>query len=180
METDKNAARCWHTTVPTALGELTLVRDADAVRGLYFPHHRGLPSSSTFGVRCDDGFDEAVGQLAEYLAGQRHEFDLVLAPDGSEFQQRVWNLVRQVPYGDTVTYGALAGRLGRESTAQQVGAAVGRNPLCVFVPCHRVVGAAGKLTGYAGGLARKRLLLDLEQSTRPMLMMPSAITAPSR
>jgi methylated-DNA-[protein]-cysteine S-methyltransferase len=180
METDKNAARCWHTIVPTALGELTLVRDADAVRGLYFPRHWGRPSSSTFGVRCDDGFDEAVDQLAEYLAGRRHEFDLVLAAHGSEFQQRVWNLVRQVPYGDTVTYGALAARLGRESTAQEVGAAVGRNPLCVFVPCHRVVGAGGKLTGYAGGLARKRLLLDLEQSTRPTSMMPSAITAPAR
>jgi methylated-DNA-[protein]-cysteine S-methyltransferase len=179
METDKNAAQCWHTVVPTALGELTLVRDSDALRGLYFPHHWHLPSPVTFGVRCDDGFDEAVSQLGEYLAGQRREFDLTLAPRGREFQQRVWNLVRQVPYGETVTYGALACRLGREVTAQQVGAAVGRNPLCVFVPCHRVVGAGSKLTGYAGGLARKRLLLDLEQSTRPMLVLPSVITGAS-
>lgn len=172
METDNNAAQCWHTVVPTALGELTLVRDADALRGLYFRHHWYLPSPVTFGVRCDDGFDEAASQLGEYLAGQRDQFDLALAPRGREFQQRVWNLVRQVPYGDTVTYGALACRLGPEVTAQQVGAAVGRNPLCVFVPCHRVVGAGGKLTGYAGGLARKRFLLDLEQPARPTLDLP--------
>ncbi len=85
--------------------------------------------------------------------------------------------MRQVPYGDTVTYGALACRLSREVTAQQVGAAVGRNPLCIFVPCHRVVGVGSKLTGYAGGLARKRLLLDLEQSTLPTLTLPSVLTA---
>jgi methylated-DNA-[protein]-cysteine S-methyltransferase len=95
-----------------------------------------------------------------------------LAPRGDEFQQRVWNLVGQVRYGDTVTYGALAGRLGGEVTAQQVGAAVGRNPLGIFLPCHRVLGAAGKLTGYAGGLARKRHLLDLEQTGLPPLVLP--------
>jgi len=176
MATDTNAAATWHTVVTTTLGELTLVRDADALRGLYFPHHWYRPSPQTFGPRCDDGFGEAVGQLGEYLAGQRHEFDLALASRGREFQQRVWDLVQQVPYGDTVTYGALACRLGRDVTAQQVGAAVGRNPLCIFVPCHRVVGAAGKLTGYAGGLARKRLLLDLEQTTRPTLELPVLIT----
>ena len=179
MTTDTNTATRWHTVVTTALGELTLVREADALRGLYFPHHWGSPGPATFGVRRDDGFDEAVGQLGEYLAGQRREFDLALAPRGGEFQQRVWTLVRQVPFGDTVTYGALASRLGRGVTAQQVGAAVGRNPLCVFVPCHRVVGAGNKLTGYAGGLARKRLLLDLEQPTRPTLMLPSVRVIPS-
>ena len=173
MQTDKNAVQSWHTVVPTALGELTLVRDADALQGLYFPHHWYRPSPVTFGPRHDEGFGEAVGQLGEYLDGQRREFDLALAPRGLEFQEQVWDLVRQVPYGQTMTYGALACRLGRDVTAQQVGAAIGRNPLCVFVPCHRVVGAAGKLTGYAGGLARKRLLLDLEQTTRPMLMLPS-------
>lgn len=174
MEIDKNAVRCWHTVVPTALGELTLVRDADALQGLYFPHHWYMPNPATFGALRDDGFDEAVGQLGEYLDGQRREFDLALGPRGPEFHQRVWDLVRQVPYGDTVTYGALARRLGREVTAQQVGAAVGRNPLCVFVPCHRIVGAGGKLTGYAGGLARKRFLLDLEQPARLTLDLPVA------
>lgn len=173
---DMNAATTWHTVVPTALGELTLMRDQDALRGLYYPHHWYRPDPVTFGPRREDGFAEAVGQLGEYLAGQRHEFDLALGPHGSEFQHQVWNLVRHVAYGDTVTYGGLADRLGGDVTAQQVGAAVGRNPLCIVLPCHRVVGAAGTLTGYAGGLARKRLLLDLEQTTQPTLMLPSVIT----
>jgi methylated-DNA-[protein]-cysteine S-methyltransferase len=176
MATTTSTTRCWHTTVTTALGELTLVRNADALRGLYFPRHWHGPSRVTFGPRRDDGFGEAIGQLDEYLAGQRNEFDLALAPCGPEFQQRVWDLVRQIPYGSTVTYGTLAGRLDGDVTAQEVGAAVGRNPLCVFVPCHRVVGATGKLTGYAGGLTRKRLLLDLEQTTRPTLDLPISVT----
>jgi methylated-DNA-[protein]-cysteine S-methyltransferase len=176
MATDTDAATTWHTVVPTALGELTLVRDADTLLGLYFPNHWYRPDPVTFGPRRADGFDEAARQLGEYLAGQRREFDLALGPRGEEFQQRVWNLVRQVPYGDTVTYGALAGRLGGDVTAQQVGAAVGRNPLCIVVPCHRVVGAAGKLTGYAGGLARKRHLLDLEQTGLPPLVLPATGT----
>jgi methylated-DNA-[protein]-cysteine S-methyltransferase len=170
MRTDTNASACWHTVVPTALGQLTLVRNAGGLCGLYFPHHWYMPDPSTFGARCNEGFDEAVGQLGEYLAGDRHEFELALAPRGTEFQQRVWDLVRQVPYGDTVTYGSLAGRLDREVTAQEVGAVVARNPLCIVVPCHRVVGRAGKRAGYAGGVARKRHLLDLEQAAQPALI----------
>lgn len=181
MATDTNAATRWHTVVPTVLGELTLVRNADALLGLYFPNHWYRPDPVTFGPRRAEGFDEAAGQLDDYLAGQRRAFDLALGPRGDEFQQRVWNLIRQVPYGDTVTYGALAGRLDGDVTAQQVGAAVSRNPLSILVPCHRVVGAAGKLTGYAGGLARKRHLLDLEQTGLPPLLQPdggtSAVTA---
>jgi methylated-DNA-[protein]-cysteine S-methyltransferase len=166
-----NTAMSWHTVVSTELGELTLVRDADALLGLYFPNHWYRPNPVTFGPRRADGFDEAAGQLGEYLAGERRDFGLALRPRGDEFQRRVWDLARQVPYGDTVTYGALAGRLGGDVTAQKVGAAVGRNPLCILVPCHRVVGAAGKLTGYAGGLARKRHLLDLEQTGTPPLVL---------
>jgi methylated-DNA-[protein]-cysteine S-methyltransferase len=176
MATDTN----WHMVVSTALGELTLVRDADGLRGLYFPHHWYRPDPATFGPRRADGFEAAAGQLAEYLAGQRREFDLPLSPRGDGFQLRVWGLVRQIRYGDTVTYGALAGRLGGDVTAQQVGAAVGRNPLCIVVPCHRVVGAAGKLTGYAGGLARKRHLLDLEQTGQPPLVLPGLGAAGTR
>ena len=170
----------WHKVVSSALGELTLVRDGDGLRGLYFPHHWHRPDPATFGPRRADGFDAVAGQLAEYLTGTRREFDLPLSPPGAEFQLRVWHLVRQIPYGDTVTYGALAGRLGTDVTAQQVGAAVGRNPLCVLVPCHRVVGAAGKLTGYAGGLARKRHLLDLEQTGLPPLVLPGLGAAGTR
>ncbi|MDT7578573.1 MAG: methylated-DNA-[protein]-cysteine S-methyltransferase [Pseudonocardiales bacterium] len=173
MATDTN----WHTVVSTTLGELTLVRDADGLRGLYFPHHWYQPDPATFGPRSTDGFGAAAGQLTEYLTGQRREFDLPLNPQGDGFQLRVWGLIRQIPHGDTVTYGGLAGQLGGNVTAQQVGATVGRNPLCIVVPCHRVVGAAGKLTGYAGGLARKRHLLDLEQTGLPPLVLPGLSSA---
>lgn len=176
MATDMNVATSWHTVVPTVLGELTLVRDTDGLRGLYYPRQWYRPDPAAFGPRCDDGFDAVVGQLAEYLAGQRREFDLALAPRGDDFQQRVWDLVATVPFADTVTYGALARGLGAEVTAQQVGAAVGRNPLCILLPCHRVVGAGGRLTGYAGGIARKRLLLELEQASQPALLPPAVIT----
>jgi methylated-DNA-[protein]-cysteine S-methyltransferase len=174
MSTYGNA---WHTVVPTTLGQLTLVRNRDGLCGLYFPHHWYLPDPATFGPRSDEGFDEAVGQLGEYLGGQRRVFDLAMAPTGDEFQHRVWDLVRRVPYGDTATYGDLARHLGGDVTAQQVGAAVGRNPLCIVVPCHRVVGRDGKLTGYAGGIGRKRHLLELEQATQPALIPLQEIIA---
>jgi methylated-DNA-[protein]-cysteine S-methyltransferase len=152
----------WHTVVETILGKLTLVRDPSALRGVYFPHHWHLPDPATFGRRRDDGFSEVTRQLAEYLAGERRDFDLALAPVGDPLQLAVWNLIAQIRYGETSTYGELAARIGRGVSAQQVGAMVGRNPLSIVVPCHRVVGANGKLTGYAGGLTRKRQLLDLE------------------
>jgi len=156
-------ARPWHTIMPSVLGELTLVRDQTGLRGLYFPQHWYRPDRSEFGPRMDGGFGAASRQLREYLAGARQHFGLPLAPAGDQFQRTVWDLIMQVPYGDTVTYGELAARLGGEVTAQQVGAAVGRNPLCILVPCHRVVGRNGKLTGYAGGIGRKRYLLELER-----------------
>jgi methylated-DNA-[protein]-cysteine S-methyltransferase len=158
----------WHSVVPTVLGELTLVRDRDALLGVYYPNHWYRPGEAAFGPRRDDGFEEAAVQLGEYLAGQRHEFDLPLRAEGDAVQRRVWSLIQRVPYGETVTYGALARDLGDGSTAQEVGAAVGRNPLCIVLPCHRVIGANGKPTGYAGGLRRKRFLLELEQSQQPL------------
>lgn len=163
MTTDGHESATWHTATPSPLGELTLVRDADGIRGLYFPHHWYLPGAATLGPRADDGFDETITQLGEYLAGARRDFDLPLTPHGDDFQRRAWAHVRQIPYGETVSYGELAPRIGGDVTAQQIGAAVSRNPLCILVPCHRVVGRGGKLTGYAGGLGRKRHLLDLEK-----------------
>jgi methylated-DNA-[protein]-cysteine S-methyltransferase len=151
-----------HTTVDSPAGELTLVADRGALTGLYFRQHWYRPGQAALGSRSDEGFDAARRQLAEYFAGERDRFDLPLDPRGDEFQRRVWALVARIPYGQTTTYGDLARELGGSATAQEVGAAVGRNPLCVLVPCHRVVGKNGRLTGYAGGLARKRFLLDLE------------------
>jgi methylated-DNA-[protein]-cysteine S-methyltransferase len=157
-----------HSTATSPLGELTLVAEAGILTGLYFPHHWYAPHPATFGERTDAGFTEVKEQLAEYFAGQRQDFDLPARAGGDEFQHRVWDLIAAIPYGETATYGEmarqLAGQLGGQVLAKDVGAAVGRNPLSIVVPCHRVVGKDGKLTGYAGGLRRKRYLLDLEQA----------------
>ncbi len=157
------ASATWHTVVASALGDLTLVRDATGLRGLYFPHHWYLPNPATFGPRLDEEFDETTAQLAQYLAGARRHFELPLVAHEDARQRAVWDLIAQIPYGETTTYGELAAQIGGGVTAQEVGAAVGRNPLSIIVPCHRVVGRNGKLTGYAGGTNRKRWLLELER-----------------
>jgi methylated-DNA-[protein]-cysteine S-methyltransferase len=105
---------------------------------------------------------ECFRQLAEYFAGKRREFDLPLAPRGTSFQERVWREIARVPYGETISYGELAKRAGAPGQARAAGAATGRNPVGVVIPCHRIVGADGSLTGYAGGLDRKQQLLELE------------------
>ncbi len=151
-----------HTRVTSALGELTLVARHGAMVGLFFPHHWHRPDPASFGAYSDSGFETVRTEIDDYLAGRRKVFDVPLCTGGNDFQERVWALVRQVPYGETTTYGALARELGDGSTPKDVGGAVGRNPLCLLVPCHRVVGAGGKLIGYAGGLERKRFLLGLE------------------
>jgi methylated-DNA-[protein]-cysteine S-methyltransferase len=163
MTTPTSAVTTWHTTTPSALGEVTLVRDGDGIRGLYFAHHWYMPSPATFGPTSGESFADTVAQLEQYLTGARREFDLPLAPAGNDFQRLVWQQVQQIPYGQTVTYGELAAQVGGDATAQQVGAAVGRNPLCILIPCHRVVGRGGNLTGYAGGIARKRHLIEFER-----------------
>jgi len=158
------AAVTEHTVLATQLGKLTIVRDAGSLVGLYFPRHWPRPDRAAFGPRTGRGFGDVARQLDEYLAGDRGEFNLPLEARGTEFQRRVWDLVAQVPYGQTTTYGDLSRCLGDGVSAQEVGAAVGRNPLCILIPCRRVIGSAGKLTGYAGGLDRKRALLELEQA----------------
>jgi methylated-DNA-[protein]-cysteine S-methyltransferase len=152
-----------HTTIGSSLGDLTVVTREGAVTGLYFPHHWHLPDRGGFGQYREEGFDDIREQLGEYLAGARRDFDVPFDAVGSPLHRRVWDLVSRVPYGETVSYGELAGELGGGLTPQEVGAAVGLNPVCLLIPCHRVVGANGSLTGYAGGLRRKRALLDLEQ-----------------
>lgn len=143
------------------LGEIYLAVDGDgALSGLWLAGQSHFPDADRLGARADEVGGAAVEQLAEYLAGTRRRFELRLAPRGTAFQQRVWQLLRQIPYGGTSSYGALAERLG--SSARAVGAAVGRNPISIIIPCHRVVGRSGSLTGYAGGLERKELLLRLE------------------
>jgi methylated-DNA-[protein]-cysteine S-methyltransferase len=153
-----------HTVVDSPVGPLTLVADDGALTGLYMDRQRYRPADETFGDRAHEPFAEAAAQLQEYFAGQRTDFDLPLTLAGTPFQRQVWDALRAIPYGRTVSYGQLAQRLGRPSAARAVGLANGRNPVGIIVPCHRVVGAGGALTGYGGGLERKRQLLDLERS----------------
>jgi methylated-DNA-[protein]-cysteine S-methyltransferase len=155
--------RTVHAVLDTPIGALTLVGDGHALSGLYFPDHTRHPGIGTFGPRDDRAFAAARAQLAEYFAGERTEFDLQLAPHGNEFQRSVWRLLGTIPYGRTRSYGQLAEQLGDPGLARAVGAANGRNPISIVVPCHRVVGHDGSLTGSAGGLARKAFLLELEQ-----------------
>jgi methylated-DNA-[protein]-cysteine S-methyltransferase len=158
-----------HTTVDSPIGELLLLGDGQGLTGLYMQEGgRPKPIHPSW-QEADEPFDEARAQLAEYFAGERREFDLALAPPGIEFQQRVWAELRKIPYGETITYGEQARRLGIPLAARAIGAANGQNPLAIVVPCHRVIGANGKLTGYAGGLERKRLLLELESGVSALL-----------
>ncbi|WP_448006113.1 methylated-DNA--[protein]-cysteine S-methyltransferase [Agromyces bauzanensis] len=155
-----------HTTLPTSLGGLLAVGEGPAIIGLYFPGHWYPPSADAIGVevdaRSDPLFALAAAQLGEYLDGRRTTIDVPVATAGDGFQEQVWRMLRRLRFGETTTYGALAERLGDRTLARRVGQAVGRNPVSILIPCHRVVGASGSLTGYAGGLERKQFLLELE------------------
>lgn len=148
-------------TLPTPIGELLLVSDGTGLIALEFDDdRRGAPTPGGDG---DPVIRAAALQLREYFAGARTTFDVPLRPAGTPFERRVWDALREIPYGETTSYGALAARIGEPGAARAVGRANGRNPLPVIVPCHRVIGADGSLTGFGGGLACKRALLDLER-----------------
>ncbi len=152
-----------HTTVLSPIGPLTLVATDGILSGLYMDAQRHAPDEATFGPRDHGPFGDVELQLAEYFAGDRTDFDVPLRLEGTEFQRRVWTALREVPYGRTWSYGQLADHIGSPGASRAVGLANGRNPIAIIVPCHRVVGADGKLTGYGGGLERKQQLLDLER-----------------
>ncbi len=154
-----------YTYYDSPIQPLLLTSNGTALTGLFLVEHKHGPEVAPDWVQ-DDGaapFDEAKRQLSAYFAGELTEFDLPLALTGTAFQQGVWKQLRQIPYGATVSYGELARRMGQPNACRAVGLANGRNPLSIIVPCHRVVGAGGKLVGYAGGLARKEALLALER-----------------
>jgi methylated-DNA-[protein]-cysteine S-methyltransferase len=151
-----------YATVGSPLGELLLLGDGRALRGLYMQEGRKPATVLPGWEREPDAFAEASAQLSEYFAGRRTSFDLPLEPIGTPFQLSVWQALRGIGYGETVSYGELARRLGVPPAARAVGAANGANPLSIVIPCHRLIGADGGLTGYAGGIEGKRLLLDLE------------------
>ncbi|WP_181772286.1 methylated-DNA--[protein]-cysteine S-methyltransferase [Amycolatopsis pittospori] len=154
-----------HTVIDSPYGPLTLVAEEQSLCGLYMVEQRHRPAEETFG-HPDPGapiFVETERQLKEYFAGQRKDFDLPLSFAGTDFQRMVWKGLCEIPYGETVSYGQLADRLGRPTASRAVGLANGKNPMGIIVPCHRVVGATGDLTGYGGGIERKRQLLDFER-----------------
>jgi methylated-DNA-[protein]-cysteine S-methyltransferase len=151
-----------HTMVDSPMGVLTLVASDGTLSGVYMEDQLHLPDPSNFGQRVGSGFEEAAEQLEQYFAGERTAFTLRTRLLGSDFQRRVWQALSGIPYGRTWSYAQLADAVGRPDRLRAVAATNGRNPIAVVVPCHRVIGSDGSLTGYAGGLARKRFLLDLE------------------
>lgn len=162
-----------HTVIDTPAGELTLVAHDGVLAGLYMDDQRHRPADETFGVPDPEPFGPVIAQLAEYFEGTRTEFELPLALHGTPFQLTVWRALCTIPYGETISYGQLADRIGRPTASRAVGLANGKNPIGIVVPCHRVIGATGDLTGYGGGLDRKRMLLDFERGvtvhTQPAL-----------
>ena len=148
--------------VSSPVGPLTLTQEDQALTGLHFGEH---PQQGAEGPT--PLLEEAARQLEEYFAGQRKEFSLPLAPKGTEFQLRVWQALLQIPYGETRSYGELAAMVGNPKACRAVGGANHRNPISILIPCHRVVGTKGSLTGYAGGLNVKEFLLKLESEARP-------------
>lgn len=147
----------------TPLGTVLLTGEGDALSGVYFTDHRSSPVPSTEWELDEASFDAVRGQLSEYFDGRRTGFDLPLALRGSPFELSVWAALQDVGHGETVSYGHIARSIGRPTAARAVGAANGRNPVCIVVPCHRVIGADGSLTGYGWGVERKSWLLDHER-----------------
>ena len=151
-----------HALVDSPIGPLALVEEDGALAALSVEGAREGPVPGSFGVRDDEVLPHLREQLGEYFAGRLREFDADVVLHGTPFQVRVWHALAQIPYGTTGTYGQLARTIGSPKAAQAVGSANGRNPVSLFVPCHRIIGANGRLTGYAGGMARKEYLLRLE------------------
>ncbi|WP_344839561.1 methylated-DNA--[protein]-cysteine S-methyltransferase [Kribbella ginsengisoli] len=155
-----------YAVMDSPVGPLTLVAaDTGELAGLYMEQHRHRPALETFGLRDDSILPEVQQQLKEYFAGDRTTFDVPLKLTGTPFQQRVWTALKDIPYGEVITYGQLAATLGLVPGASRaVGLANGKNPVSIIVPCHRVIGSTGSLTGYGGGLDRKQALLDHERA----------------
>jgi methylated-DNA-[protein]-cysteine S-methyltransferase len=166
-----------YRVLESPVGGLLLARDDAGLRTIHFigPAKAGpyVPKTEAGPTpdwrRDDDAFDDVVSQLEEYFKGTRREFELPLAPDGTPFQQRVWQALLDIPYGETISYGELAARIGQRSASRAVGLANGSNPIPIVIPCHRVIGSNGKLTGYGGGLAIKERLLALERGSRRLI-----------
>lgn len=158
-----------YTSFESPIGELLAVGDGQALHGLYMQEGRTRIAVRADWEPSEEAFGEVRAQLEDYFDGRRTGFDLPLAMQGTAFQLRVWRALQDIPYGETISYGEQARRIGRPADPRAVGQANGRNPIAVIVPCHRVIGADGSLTGYGGGLERKRRLLELESRVQSLV-----------
>lgn len=159
----RGLAPTYYTMTSSPLGTITLTSDGRALTGLYLEHQRHQPTPDGTWIRDPAGFETVVRELAEYFEGVRTSFSVALAPMGTPFQQRVWQALLTIPYGETRSYKDIAAAIQKPAAMRAVGAANGKNPISLIIPCHRVIGRTGSLVGYGGGLDRKRWLLDLEQ-----------------
>ena len=159
-----------YTYMKSPIGRLLLAGDEDGLRLIGFPEGKMVIEPEADWIESRRTFDEAIRQLEAYFSGERREFDLPLLPQGTPFQLRVWAQLREIPYGETISYGELATRLGNPKASRAVGMANGRNPLPIVVPCHRVIGSSGKLTGFGGGLPTKAALLGLERGALRLVL----------
>jgi methylated-DNA-[protein]-cysteine S-methyltransferase len=157
----------YFSEMDSPVGRLLLQGDGHCLTGLHMPLHKWWDGLEADWERSDEAFATARAQLAEYFAGERQEFDVPLRLAGTPYQQRVWQELQNIPFGQTITYAELARRVGQPTAARAVGHANSRNPVSIIVPCHRVIGVNGKLTGYAGGLDRKDWLLAWERGAVP-------------
>ena len=155
-----------HITFESPVGRLHIQGDGEIVTGLYLPDHKGWTGPAASSCVSQAAFRDVREQLAEYFAGERQEFNVPIRLEGTPFQRTVWQELERIPFGRTITYAELACRIGNPSASRAVGAANGKNPISIIVPCHRVIGVAGALTGYGGGLANKEWLLEWERSCK--------------
>ena len=151
------------TIIDSPVGQLFVQGDGESVTGLYLPQHKWWARPAPSWEETDAPFATVREQLAQYFAGERQQFDVPIKMAGTPFQQRVWQELIGIPFGMTITYGELALRVGNPAASRAVGAANGRNPISIIVPCHRVIGSTGKLTGYGGGVDKKQWLLEWER-----------------
>jgi methylated-DNA-[protein]-cysteine S-methyltransferase len=166
LESCEMMATTCYSYVDSPLGRMFVQGDGEFVTGLFMPQHKGWSGPDSSWKESDGAFGGVRKQLAEYFAGERREFDVPLKLAGTPFQQSVWQELVRIPFGETISYGELARRVGKPEASRAVGNANGRNPISILVPCHRVIGSDGKLTGYAGGVDRKKWLLAWERRAK--------------
>lgn len=151
-----------HYVMESPVGPLTLVHTEGALSGVYMSQYRHGPRTGEFGERVCGGFEQEESELREYFERQRTKFTIPLWMEGTSFQRAVWELLREIPFGETRSYAQIAEAMGNPRSVRAVGLANGHNPISIVIPCHRVIGSDGSLTGYGGGLERKKFLLELE------------------